>query len=93
MIYHYSYVFPFLYSESPNDSGLTDRDYPSFRDDKIALPSLPELNLIKRVPLPNELVEQFSRMQCNCMMGLFPEIVRAWLTIDSDIFVWNYEKG
>ena len=30
-------------------------------------------------------------MQCNCMMGLFPEISRAWLTIDSDIFDWNYE--
>lgn len=34
-----------------------------------------------------------SDMQCNCMMGLFPEIRRAWLTIDSDIFVWNYEDG
>ena len=32
-------------------------------------------------------------MQCNCMMGLFSEIKRAWLTIDSDIFVWNYEDG
>lgn len=26
-------------------------------------------------------------MKCNCMMGLFPEIGRAWLTIDSDIYV------
>ncbi|KAJ7399498.1 hypothetical protein BTVI_114420 [Pitangus sulphuratus] len=32
-------------------------------------------------------------MQCNCMMGVFPEISRAWLTIDSDIFMWNYEDG
>lgn len=32
-------------------------------------------------------------MQCNCLMGLFPEISRAWLSIDSDIFVWNYEDG
>ncbi|XP_010133602.1 PREDICTED: nuclear pore complex protein Nup155-like, partial [Buceros rhinoceros silvestris] len=32
-------------------------------------------------------------MQCNCMMGVFPEISRAWLTIDSDIFLWNYEDG
>lgn len=32
-------------------------------------------------------------MQCNCMMGLFPSIERAWLTIDSDIFVWRYEDG
>ncbi|OXB66694.1 hypothetical protein ASZ78_013085 [Callipepla squamata] len=34
-----------------------------------------------------------SDMQCNCMMGVFPEISRAWLTIDSDIFMWNYEDG
>lgn len=27
------------------------------------------------------------------MMGVFPEICRAWLTIDNDIFMWNYEDG
>lgn len=27
------------------------------------------------------------------MMGLFTEINRAWLTIDSDIYVWTYEEG
>lgn len=27
------------------------------------------------------------------MMGLFTEINRAWLTIDSDIYVWTYEQG
>lgn len=32
-------------------------------------------------------------MQCHCMMGLFTEINRAWLTIDSDIYVWTYEHG
>ncbi|KAA0196661.1 hypothetical protein HAZT_HAZT004312 [Hyalella azteca] len=32
-------------------------------------------------------------MQCNCMMGLFPEIGRAWLTIDSAIYVWMYKDG
>ena len=25
------------------------------------------------------------------MIGLFPEIDRAWLTIDSDIYVWRFE--
>lgn len=29
----------------------------------------------------------FSDIKCHCMMGLFPEIGRAWLTIDSDIYV------
>lgn len=32
-------------------------------------------------------------MQCNCAMGLIPEINRAWLVIDSNIYVWNYENG
>uniref|UniRef100_F6TRN8 Nucleoporin Nup133/Nup155-like N-terminal domain-containing protein n=1 Tax=Ciona intestinalis TaxID=7719 RepID=F6TRN8_CIOIN len=32
-------------------------------------------------------------MQCNCIMGIFPSIRRAWLTVDSDIFVWRYLDG
>ena len=32
-------------------------------------------------------------MQCNCAMGLLPEINWAWLVIDSNIYVWNYENG
>lgn len=75
-----------LVLESPNESGLSDKDYPPIMED-------PGISLVKHVPLPSELVEQFSRMQCNCMMGLFPGINRAWLTIDSDVFVWNYENG
>ena len=27
------------------------------------------------------------------MMGLFTEIDRAWLTIDSDIYLWTYDVG
>lgn len=38
-------------------------------------------------------LNRFTDMQCNCMMGVFPEISRAWLTIDNDIFMWNYEDG
>ena len=34
-----------------------------------------------------------SDMQCNCTMGLMPEIQRSWLTIDSNIYIWNYESG
>lgn len=32
-------------------------------------------------------------MQYHCTMGLFPEIKRAWLTVDSDIYIWSYEHG
>ena len=55
------------------------------------LASLRQLHTVKRVPLPAELVEHFGHMQCNCLMGLFPPIGRAWLTIDSDIYVWKFE--
>ncbi|KAG9488421.1 hypothetical protein GDO78_007954 [Eleutherodactylus coqui] len=78
---------------SPTVSGMSEMDYPLQGPSLMSIPNLPELSAIRRVPLPPELVEQFGRMQCNCMMGVFPEISRAWLTIDSDIFMWNYEEG
>ncbi|XP_011603164.2 nuclear pore complex protein Nup155 isoform X1 [Takifugu rubripes] len=77
----------------PSVSGVSDMDYPLQGSGLLSVPNLPELNAVRRVPLPPELVEQFSHMQCNCMMGVFPEICRAWLTIDNDIFMWNYEDG
>uniref|UniRef100_A0A4W4F518 Nuclear pore complex protein Nup155 n=1 Tax=Electrophorus electricus TaxID=8005 RepID=A0A4W4F518_ELEEL len=77
----------------PSLSGVSDMDYPLQGPGLVSVPTLPELSAVRRVPLPPELVEQFSHMQCNCMMGVFPEISRAWLTIDNDIFMWNYEDG
>ncbi|XP_036385365.1 nuclear pore complex protein Nup155 isoform X1 [Megalops cyprinoides] len=77
----------------PSVSGVSDMDYPLQGPGLMTVPSLAELSGVRRVPLPPELVEQFSHMQCNCMMGVFPEISRAWLTIDNDIFMWNYEDG
>uniref|UniRef100_A0A8C5THZ5 Nuclear pore complex protein Nup155 n=1 Tax=Malurus cyaneus samueli TaxID=2593467 RepID=A0A8C5THZ5_9PASS len=78
---------------SPTVSGMSDMDYPLQGPGLLSIPNLPEIGSVRRVPLPPELVEQFGRMQCYCMMGVFPEISRAWLTIDSDIFMWNYEDG
>ncbi|XP_077593102.1 nuclear pore complex protein Nup155 isoform X2 [Stigmatopora nigra] len=77
----------------PSISGVSDMDYPLQGPGLLSVPNLPELSAVRRVPLPPELVEQFSHMQFNCMMGVFPEISRAWLTIDNDIFMWNYEDG
>uniref|UniRef100_A0A3B3YKM1 Nuclear pore complex protein Nup155 n=1 Tax=Poecilia mexicana TaxID=48701 RepID=A0A3B3YKM1_9TELE len=77
----------------PSISGVSDMDYPLQGPGLLSVPNLPELSAVRRIPLPPELVEQFSHMQFNCMMGVFPEISRAWLTIDNDIFMWNYEDG
>lgn len=32
-------------------------------------------------------------LQCNCGMGLMPEISRAWLTIDNTLYMWSYVDG
>lgn len=69
-------------------SGLQEPDYPSMEGS-----GLNQRSLMRKVPLPAELVEHFGHMQCNCLIGLFPEVERAWLTIDSDIYVWRFADG
>ncbi|KAK8391628.1 hypothetical protein O3P69_017278 [Scylla paramamosain] len=73
----------------PTVSGLSESDYPSSGEVRSAR----HHHTTRKVPLPSELMYHFQHMKCNCMMGLFPEIHRAWLTIDSDIYVWMYEDG
>ncbi|XP_071835712.1 nuclear pore complex protein Nup155-like [Apostichopus japonicus] len=80
-------------SAQPSVSGTSDLDYPSLAAPSVGLSELPLLTPIRQSPLPPELVEQYAHMQSNCMMGVFPEINRAWLTIDTDIFLWNYDDG
>ncbi|XP_041357627.1 nuclear pore complex protein Nup155-like [Gigantopelta aegis] len=77
----------------PTVSGLHDFDYPNMMEAGMSPDSLAEFVSSKRTPLPPLVVQEFGRVQCNFLMGLFPEIERAWLTIDSDIYVWKYEDG
>jgi nuclear pore complex protein Nup155 len=76
-----------------NCSGATDTDYPSLPSVLPQLSSLPFLGQSTHVPLPPELLQEFDKMQCNCAMGLMPETRRAWLTVDSTIYLWKYEDG
>jgi nuclear pore complex protein Nup155 len=76
-----------------NASGQSDYDYPTLATQVPALASLPYVGSFKHTPLPPELLEHFDQMQCNCAMGVFADIGRAWLTIDSNIYVWNYNDG
>lgn len=46
----------------PSLSGVSDMDYPLQGPGLISVPNLPELSAVRRVPLPPELVEQFSRI-------------------------------
>nr|CAI5847690.1 unnamed protein product [Callosobruchus analis] len=74
-------------------SGLTDQDYPTLNGLPLALSNLTQVKCVNTVPLPSEIVDHFTHVQCHCMMGLFSEIGRAWLTVDSDIYVWTYEEN
>ncbi|XP_065281198.2 nuclear pore complex protein Nup155 isoform X2 [Dermacentor albipictus] len=80
------------YGPLPSCSGLQDLDYPA-DPYCVAAPAPGASSLLRRVPLPAELVEQAAHAQMQCRLGLFPEIGRAWLAVDSDLFVWRYETG
>ncbi|KAJ1921195.1 hypothetical protein H4219_000794 [Mycoemilia scoparia] len=51
------------------------------------------IELQKSIPLPDALFEQYDLLQCRCFMGFFPEIKRAWITVDHRLFLWNYSEG
>ncbi|KAJ8961865.1 hypothetical protein NQ318_021483 [Aromia moschata] len=74
-------------------SGLTDQDYPTLSGMPLTANNLTQIKCVSNVPLPPEIVDHFTHIQCHCMMGLFAEINRAWLTVDSDIYVWTYEEN
>ncbi|KAH8857593.1 Nuclear pore complex protein Nup155 [Schistosoma japonicum] len=69
-------------------SGTRELDYP-ISSDCLSY----ELEVTKSFPLPSELVEKFSNMQTNCLMGVFTLCNKVWITIDSEIFMWNLEDG
>ncbi|XP_077377785.1 nuclear pore complex protein Nup155-like isoform X2 [Festucalex cinctus] len=77
----------------PSLSGRSVMDYPLQGPRFLGKLNFPELSEGHRVPLPPKVVEQFSHMQFDSMVGVFPEISRAWLTIANVIFMWNYENG
>jgi nuclear pore complex protein Nup155 len=49
-----------VHLDDPTMSGLNEYDYPSLSDDRNGLGSLQEINQVKRIPLPAELVERFA---------------------------------
>ncbi|EDW28316.1 GL19137 [Drosophila persimilis] len=77
----------------PTMSGLNDYDYQSLaylKSDNAH--NLKQLRTVTKSAIPNEILEHFKHVKCHCNMGLFPEIGRAWLTIDSEIYIWTYNQ-
>ncbi|KAM3963496.1 nuclear pore complex protein Nup154 [Aphomia sociella] len=77
---------------TPTCSGLSAGDYRNLAA-ILKHPNLSQLKILNKVPLPPEIMEHFAHMQCHCLMGVFPEISRVWLAIDSNIYVWAFEHG
>ncbi|KAL4703015.1 hypothetical protein ACJJTC_010001 [Scirpophaga incertulas] len=77
---------------SPTCSGLNAGDYRNLAA-LLNHQNLSQLKILNKVPLPPEIMEHFAHMQCHCLMGIFPEISRVWLAIDSNIYVWAFEHG
>uniref|UniRef100_A0A5K3FHU6 Nucleoporin_N domain-containing protein n=2 Tax=Mesocestoides corti TaxID=53468 RepID=A0A5K3FHU6_MESCO len=69
-------------------SGVLDTDY--------AFPRINvggQLEFEKTTPIPPELFERLGRVKQCCRMGVFPQCRKAWLTVDSEFFTWNFEDG
>ncbi|KAL9930126.1 nuclear pore complex protein Nup154 isoform 1-T2 [Glossina fuscipes fuscipes] len=73
-------------------SGLNDYDYQTLSSLSMGHKQLNQVQTVNKIPIPPEILEHFKHIKCHCMMGLFPEIGRAWLTIDSEIYIWTYEQ-
>lgn len=79
----------------PTISGVQELEYSSshHQTDVDGTHCINQFKLINKIPLPPEIVEQCGSIQGGHIMGMFPEINRAWLTIESDIYLWNFETG
>lgn len=47
----------------------------------------------RTVNLPDVLFDQYHAQDHRCLMGIFPEIQRAWFTVDNKLFLWDYVDG
>ncbi|KAK9246709.1 Nup133 N terminal like-domain-containing protein [Lipomyces tetrasporus] len=43
--------------------------------------------------IPDIIFEQYNRTECYTKMGLFPQLQRAWITVDNRLYFWNYLSG
>jgi len=40
--------------------------------------------------IPDVIFEQYNRVTSYTLMGLFPEIKQAWVTVDNRLYMWDY---
>ncbi|RKO83828.1 Nucleoporin, Nup133/Nup155-like protein, partial [Blyttiomyces helicus] len=74
-----------LLKRPSNDSGKDRVDRPE--------PSIDLLKVQSFTPIPEFILKQMETIQIKSFMGTFPEINRVWMTVDSRLFLWNYDAG
>lgn len=45
------------------------------------------------INIPDAIFDQYNQTESFTRMGLFPEIERAWITVDNRLYFWNYRNG
>jgi nuclear pore complex protein Nup155 len=50
-----------------------------------------EMRNVAQKPLPKIVLERYERRQSVCFCGCFPEISRAWATVDDSLFLWRFD--
>jgi nuclear pore complex protein Nup155 len=48
---------------------------------------------VQTLTIPDAVIQASTSAQSFAAQGLFPEIERAWIIIDSQLFLWNYLEG
>ncbi|CDI97163.1 nuclear pore complex protein nup155 [Echinococcus multilocularis] len=75
-------------NDIPTVSGILDSDY--------AISGINvggRLEFEKTTAIPSELQERLGSVRQCCRMGIFPQCRKAWLTVDAEFFLWNFEDG
>ncbi|CED85089.1 Nuclear pore complex, Nup155 component (D Nup154, sc Nup157/Nup170) [Phaffia rhodozyma] len=47
----------------------------------------------KTFSIPDGLFAEYEALTHKCFMGIFPEIDRAWMTIDNKLFLWDFGES
>lgn len=42
--------------------------------------------------MPPMVLQRYNARQTVCFCGVFPEIRRAWASVDNSLFLWRYDK-
>ena len=42
--------------------------------------------------MPGMVLDRYNAVQKGCFCGVFPDIKRAWASVDNSLFLWRYDR-